>query len=116
MTASSHGALPPQTARILAHLPERVRISWPHHQLCGAELVVHSWQRIDGDIHLRLTLADGSVGCLPAAWTDLFEPAPEGQPQHAISLAAVRSLRALVQALSARHAAGELGTSSCPSA
>jgi len=95
-------------------LPERVRIVWPHHQLCGTELVAHGWQRIDGEIHLRLTLNDGSFGYLPAAWTDLFETAAEGQPaQHAISLTGFRSLRALVQALSARQAAGECGDSSC---
>ncbi len=114
MTTSAHGPVPRQIARVLAHLPERVRIVWPHHQLCGTELVVHSWQRIDGEVHLRLTLNDGSIGCLPAAWTDLFETAAEGQlAQHAISLAGLRSVRALVQALSARQAAGERGDSSC---
>jgi hypothetical protein len=114
VTTSAHGPVPRQIARVLAHLPERVRIVWPHHQLCGTELVVHSWQRIDGEIHLRLTLNDGSIGCLPAAWTDLFETAAEGQPaQHAISLAGLRSVRALLQALSARQAAGERGDSSC---
>lgn len=114
MTKSTHGPVPRQIVRVLAHLPERVRIVWPHHQLCGTELVVHSWQRIDGQIHLRLTLKDGSIGCLPAAWTDLFETAAECQPpQHTISLAGLRSLRALVLALSARQAAGERGDSGC---
>jgi hypothetical protein len=104
-------------ARILAHLPERVRVVWPHHQLCGTELVVHSWQRIDGEVHLRLTLNDGSTGCLPAAWTDLFETTANAQPQqHAVSLAGLRSLRGLVQALSARHPAGKAGDSRCCSA
>jgi hypothetical protein len=117
VTKSSHGPVPRQNARVLAHLPERVRIVWPHHQLCGTELVVHSWQRIDGEIHLRLTLNDGSIGCLPAAWTDLFEAAAEGRPQpHTISLAGFRSLHALVQALSARQAAGNSGDSGCCSA
>ena len=117
MTTSAHGPVPRQIARVLAHLPERVRIVWPHHQLCGTELVVHSWQHIDGEIHLRLTLSDGSIGCLPAAWTNLFETATDGQPQqHTISLGGLRSLRALVDALSTRHAAGDRGDSSCGSA
>ena len=52
MTRSLHGPLPREIACVLAHLPERVRIVWRHHQLCGAELAVHSWQRIHGDIHV----------------------------------------------------------------
>ena len=114
MTRSAQGPVPRQIAGVLAHLPERVCILWPHHQLCGTELVVHGWQRINGEIHLRLTLNDGSIGCLPAAWTDLFETVAEGRSQsQIISLAGLRSLRALVQALSARQAAGERGDSSC---
>jgi hypothetical protein len=118
VTTSSHGPVSREMVRILAHLPERVRIVWPHHQLCGTELVVHSWQRIDGEVHLRLTLNDGSIGCLPAAWTDLFEMTADGQLQqrHTVSLAGLRSLRALMQALSGWQAAGNSGDARCCSA
>ena len=39
-----------------------------------AELVVHGWVHIDGEMHLRLTLTVGTIGCLPA---DAFESSPE---------------------------------------
>lgn len=69
---------------------------------------MHGWRRIDGEIHLRLTLTDGSIGCLPAAWTDLFEAtAQEQQPPHRVNLHSIRAVRLLVEALSARHATGE---------
>ena len=100
----------------MANLPERIRIIWPHHRLCGTELVVHGWVHIDGEIHLRLTLTDGSVGCLPAAWTDLFTAAPDLEPQQSVTLAGIRSLRRLVEALSARHVAGDRSTSTRSSA
>ncbi len=108
MTVSRHGrALTRRTARALAQLPERVRIIWPHHGLYGTKLLVHGWQRIDGEIHLRVTLADGSVGCLPAAWTDLFaETVQEPAPRQAVSLKAIRALRLVIENLAARHAIG----------
>jgi hypothetical protein len=85
-----------------------VRVIWPHHCLYGAKLLVHGWQRIDGEIHLRVTLADGSVGCLPAAWTDLFgETVLDPPPRQAVSLKAIRALRLVIENLAARHASGE---------
>jgi hypothetical protein len=87
----------------LAHLPERVRIVWPHHQLCGAELAVHSWQRINGEIHLLVTLPDGSNACLPAAATSLWEPlVGDDHPARILSADRIRQLRQLLDALQAR--------------
>ena len=103
MTRSLHGPLPHEIARVLAHLPERVRIVWPHHQLCGAELAVHSWQRINGEIHLLVTLPDGSNACLPAAATSLWEPfVHDESPAVMLSADHIRQLRQLLDALQAR--------------
>jgi hypothetical protein len=98
-----HGPLPREIADVLAHLPERVRILWPHHQLCGAELAVHSWQRVHGEIHLLLTLPDGSRACLPAAATSLWEPLVHDEPSSVmLSADRIRQLRQLMDALQAR--------------
>ena len=103
MTPSVHGPVPRDIARVLAQLPERVRIVWPHHQLCGAELAVHSWQRINGEIHLLVTLPDGSRGYLPAAGTSLWEPlVDDGRPVLMLTGDRIRQLRQLVEALQAR--------------
>ena len=103
MTTSAHGPVPRQIARLLAHLPERVRIVWPHHQLCGAELAVHSWQRIDGEIHLLVTLPDGSRACLPAAGTSLWEPlVDDDRPALMLTADRIRQLHHLLDALQAR--------------
>ena len=80
-----------------------MRITWPHHELAGAELEVHGWQHIGDEIHLRVTLADGSVGCLPAAWTSLFEiPAVESSAL-VLNPGSVRTLRAVLEPLGARR-------------
>jgi hypothetical protein len=103
VTPSLHGPLPREMALVLAQLPERVRIVWPHHQLCGTELVAHSWQRINGEIHLLVTLPDGSRGYLPAAGTSLWEPLVDhDRPALMLTGDRVRQLRQLVEALQAR--------------
>ncbi len=103
MTPSLHGPLPREMALVLAQLPERVRIVWPHHQLCGTELAVHSWQRINGEIHLLVTLPDGSRGYLPAAGTSLWEPlVDDNRPALMLTGDRIRQLRQLVEALQAR--------------
>ncbi len=103
MTPSLHGPVPREIARVLAQLPERVRIVWPHHQLCGTELVAHSWQRINGEIHLLVTLPDGSRGYLPAAGTSLWEPlVDDDRPALMLTGDRIRQLRQLVEALQAR--------------
>jgi hypothetical protein len=103
VTRSLHGPLPREIARVLAHLPERVRIVWPHHQLCGAELPVHSWQRVNGEIHLLVTLPDGSRACLPAAGTSLWQPlVDDDHPALMLSVDRIRQLHQLLDALQAR--------------
>jgi hypothetical protein len=88
----------------LANLPERVRVEWPHHQLFGAELDVHGWRCIDGEVHLRVRLTDGSIGCLPVAWTNVLGIGSASARAGFVSLAAMRDLRQLVDALSRRRA------------
>jgi hypothetical protein len=89
----------------LASLPERVRIVWPHHRLYGAELEVHGWRCIDGEVHLRLRLSDGSIGCLPASWTTLLGTGESSTTAALFSLEAIRTLRSLVEAMDRRRAA-----------
>jgi len=103
VTTSLHGPVPREIARVLAQLPERVRIIWPHHQRCGTELVAHSWQRIDGEIHLLVTLPDGSRGYLPAAGTSLWESlVDDDRPALMLTADRIRQLRQLMDALQAR--------------
>jgi hypothetical protein len=105
MTPNSHGSLPIHTARLLAHLLERVRIVWPHHRLAGAELEVHGWLRIDGEVHLRMRLPDGSTGSLPMSWTSLSAEAPLPTKPTLLSLESVRALRQITELLlDRRHA------------
>lgn len=65
------------------------------------DLEVRGWQHIQGELRLRVTLADGSVGCLPASWTGLFEEARNENPA-VLSPAAVRALRMVLEPLAAR--------------
>jgi hypothetical protein len=90
-------------ARVLAHLPEHVRIVWEDHQLYGTELPVHGWHRIHGEIHLLVTLSDGSRAYLPAAGTSLWEPLVDDDCS-ALMLTAdrIRQLHQLMDALQAR--------------
>ena len=69
MSRSMHGPVPRQLGSVLANLPEKVRVTWADHQLYGTELPVHGWHRIQGEIHLLVTLPDGSRGYLPASVT-----------------------------------------------
>jgi hypothetical protein len=72
--------------------------------LFGAELEVHGWRCIDGEVHLRVRLADGSIGCVPAAWTNLLRDGQAVSPSTFLTLAALRNLRQLTEALSRRRA------------
>jgi hypothetical protein len=95
----------PQIVDVLGDLPERVRITWPHHRLAGAELAVDGWRHLGGEVHLRVRLLDGTMGCLPLVWTELAPaPASEGT---VLTLEAVRGLRQQLEALVVR--AGERG-------
>jgi hypothetical protein len=84
-------------------LPERIRVEWPHHQLFGVELEVHGWRCIDGEVHLRVRLADGSIGCLPATWTNVLGDGQAAAPAAFVNLDALRNLRQLIDALSRRR-------------
>jgi hypothetical protein len=90
----------PQIADVLRNLPERVRVTWPHHRLVGAELPVHGWRHVDGEVCLRVTLLDGTIGCLPLAWTELV-PATAGEGV-VVTVKAVRTLRRQLETLAAK--------------
>ena len=92
----------PQTAYVLANLPEKVRITWVDHRLYGTELPVHGWHHIQGEIHLLLTLPDGSRGYFPAAGTALFSAQERERPALLLTGDGARQLRILVEALRAR--------------
>jgi len=89
-------------ARVLAHLPEHVRIVWEDHQLYGTELPVHGWHRIHGEIHLLLTLPDGSRGYFPADGTTLFDAQEAERPAVIVTGDGIGQLRQLLEALQAR--------------
>lgn len=80
-----------------------MRVTWPHHELVGSDLEVHGWQHIDGAIHLRVTLPDESVGCLPATWTDAFEQRTCEARALTLTPEAVRALRTVLEPLAARR-------------
>jgi hypothetical protein len=89
-------------ARVLAHLPERVRVIWQDHQLHGAELPVPGWHRVQGEVHLVVTLPDGSRSYFPAAGTALFESQKREQAAGKLTVDATGLLRQLIEALQAR--------------
>ena len=103
MTPSLHGPLPREMARVLAHLQERVRIVWEDHQLYGTELPVHGWHRIHGEIHLLLTLPDGSRSYFPAAGTALFDAQEAERPAVIVAGDGIGRLRQLMEALQERR-------------
>jgi hypothetical protein len=45
-------------------------------ELCGVELEVLGWRTEQGEVALRCRLIDGSVGTIPARWTDLPRASP----------------------------------------
>jgi hypothetical protein len=102
MTPSLHGPLPREMADVLAHLPERVRIVWQDHQLYGVELPVHGWHRIHGEIHLLVTLPDGSRSYFPAVGTALLDLQKRDHAAVMLTVDATRRLRQLMEALQAR--------------
>jgi hypothetical protein len=83
-------------------LPEKVRITWVDHRLYGTELPVHGWHHIQGEIHLLLTLPDGSRGYFPAAGTALFDAQERDRPALILTGDGVRQLRLLVDGLQSR--------------
>ena len=89
---------------MLANLPDKVRVTWADHRLYGAELPVHGWQHIRDEIHLLVTLPDGSRGYLPASGTSLWSRQMKVDDRPALMLTggSVRQLRQLTEALQAR--------------
>jgi hypothetical protein len=83
-------------------LPEKVRITWVDHRLYGSELPVHGWHHVQGEIHLLLTLPDGSRGYFPAAGTALFDAQERDRPALILTGDGVRQLRQLMEALGAQ--------------
>jgi hypothetical protein len=102
VSTSPHGPVPRQLARVLANLPEKVRVTWADHQLHGTELPVHGWHHIQGEVHLLVTLPDGSRGYLPATATALFDAHEADRPAIVLTPDALRQLRQLVEACRAR--------------
>ena len=93
-----------QTTQVLSNLPERVRITWPHHRLFGTDVVVHGWLHVGGEIHLRTTLTDGSIGCLPVGWTNVLDAnSASADPRPLLNPESVRALQQLVEALAGRR-------------
>jgi len=91
-----------QTAYILRHTPERVKVTRRHHPLRDRELEVLIEQ---GKTLLVVRLPDGSAMRIPRAWTD----ADGGAVPEELSVTGVytpeslRELIGLVDALRARH-------------
>ena len=63
------------------------------------------WRHVGGEVHLRVRLLDGTMGCLPLAWTELAPATASGGA--VLTVEAVRALRQQLEALAAR--AGERG-------
>jgi hypothetical protein len=72
------------------------------HPLCGQVLRARSFRRLQGELMLAVVLADGSVGTIPAAATDVFgeEERSEQAVATVLSVDGVRRLRALLAAKS----------------
>ncbi len=77
----------------------------PDHRLYGTELPVHGWHHVQGQIHVLVTLPDGSRGYLPVAGTALYGEQDDAPSSPALTLTtdAVRQLRLHVEALQKRR-------------
>src|SRR5215207_3346538 len=60
-----------RTTHVVDPLPARVRLVAAPGELRGVELEVLGWRTWTGELMLRCRLVDGSVGDIPAAWSDL---------------------------------------------
>jgi hypothetical protein len=83
-------------------LPETIRVTWLDHRLYGSELPVHGWHHIHGEIHLLVTLPDGSRGYLPATATTLWQAQEHDRAELALTADGIHQLRQLIDALRAR--------------
>jgi hypothetical protein len=62
------------------------------------------WTRLEGIVHLVVEMIDGSHGCLPASWTDVFGDLT-GDPQTvpAFSVEGLRQFCRLIDLLDGRR-------------
>jgi hypothetical protein len=92
---------------VTAVAPGTVRLTRPRHPFEGRSLRVLGSMRRHGAAELLVVLPDGSKRLIPAAWTDLEQPA--GRDDAAATLGSVSDLlraSVLVSSLSARAADG----------
>jgi hypothetical protein len=57
---------------------------------------------VDGEIHLRVTLVDGTRSVLPATWTSLFAERPTSPVGLPWNPSAIRELRAMLDPMRSR--------------
>ena len=69
-----------RSTHVVDPLPERVRLVAAPGALRDVVLEVLGWRVDDGETLLTCRLVDGSVGRVPAAWTDLPLRAPAPRP------------------------------------
>ncbi len=78
-----------------------MRVTSEVHPLCGKLLEAIGFKRWKGALLLVVVLPDGSPGTIPANATDVLGVAPSAVTREsALSVEGIRSLRALVSALS----------------
>jgi hypothetical protein len=81
-------------------LPARVRLVGAPGALRDVELEVFGWRTEHGETMVRCRLVDGSMGTIPARWTDLPRVGLSAEPlEVTVSPTAWRRLREQVEAL-----------------
>lgn len=77
------------------------------HPLFGELLGASDFRRLDGVLHLVVTLPDGSPGTIRAEATDVLGARPEGAAGTVLDVEGLSSLRRLV--LQLQHGRGQQG-------
>ena len=90
-----------------ATLPTEVRVTRETHPLFGRLLKATTFMRLQGVVHLVVTLPDGSSGTIAADATDVFGAQAEAPGATIFSANGLRHLRALLEALRATAASRE---------
>ena len=78
----------------LRDLPDKVRVTRPHHALEGKVLEVFAKLRHRGKPHFLLVLPDGSRSYIPVAWTD-FVATPQSSGASCSTVASASDLLGL---------------------
>ena len=89
----------PRNLRHTTHLhdlPDKVRVTRPHHALEGKVLEVFAKLRHRGKPHFLLVLPDGSRSYIPVAWTD-FVATPQSSGASCSTVASASDLLRLCQ-------------------